>query len=88
MTAVNCLPEHIAKGGGWSFGALLLVFAYTGYEGQINWKEDNLYALLARTGCSFLSACFPKIKEPKLYSELYGSRQLLQLCSPDQGPMD
>lgn len=73
----NCLPEHIEEGGGWSFGALLLVFGYTGHEGQINRKEDNLYALLARSGCGFLPACFPKMKEPKLYSEVYDSFALL-----------
>lgn len=73
----NCLPEHIEEGGGWSFGALLLIFGYTGHEGQINRKEDNLYALLARSGCGFLPACFPMVKEPKLYSEVYDSFALL-----------
>lgn len=82
MTAVNHLPKHIAKGRGWSFGALMLMFQYTGHEGQGKWKEAILYALLARTGCSFLPVCLPKIKEPKFYLDIYGSHPLLQLRSP------
>lgn len=70
MTAVSRLPKHMAKGGGWSFRALMLMFGYTGHEGQGKWKEVILYALLARTGCSFLPACFLEIKEPKFYSEV------------------
>lgn len=73
MTAANCLPEPIAKGRGWNSGALLLMFGYTGHEHQINWEEKNLYALLERTGCIFLPACFPKTKEPKFNTEVYDS---------------
>lgn len=64
------------------------MLGYSGHEGQLMWEEANIYALLGRTSCSFLLACFLKIKKPKFHSEVYGSCPFLQGFLSDLGPMD
>lgn len=53
---------------------------------ELCWASAS--ALQSSPKWSALPSCFPKIKDPKLYSKVYGSSHLLQLCSPDLGPMN